>query len=230
MNSLAIVILGRSPGDNRLNYLLSLGGFQQIHEIPFIKASLDSDWISWENKKSPDNLGIGTGAAGCYLGHLAAWNLCVKHGYSAALILEDDAELTKYGKKHLRRVVEDFLANSFNIVHLGNDYKMSILNPLTLVMRHGVRYLAKDMFERLVLRFQLPKYSQNDFPFSSHAYLISDFMAVALTASPPNFLLPVDVLLNGMSQVRTNKVFRSRNQLFVQDHQRRNSQVDHIGR
>ena len=230
MKSTAIIILGRNVGDNRLNFLIDLGGFEKVFDVPFIDAELDSVWKSWKVQQVSKGLGIGKGAAGCYLAHLAAWKICNDHEYSAALILEDDAELTNYGHRQIHKVIEDFLDKDFNLLHLGNDYKVNTKNPIKLILNYGFRYLAKDTYERLILRFRSPRYSKNDFPFSTHSYLISKPMASALVSSEPNFLSPVDVLLNGISTVKNNKVYRTRNMLFVQERLGRPSRVTILGR
>jgi GR25 family glycosyltransferase involved in LPS biosynthesis len=230
MKSTAIIILGRNVGDNRLNFLIDLGGFEKVFDVPFIDAELDSVWKSWKVQQVSKGLGIGKGAAGCYLAHLAAWKICNDHEYSAALILEDDAELTNYGHRQIHKVIEDFHDRDFDLLHLGNDYKVNTKNPIKIILNYGFRYLAKDAYERLILRFRSPRYSKNDFPFSTHSYLISKRMASALVLSEPNFLSPVDVLLNGISTVKNNNVYRTRNILFVQERFDGPSRVTILGR
>ncbi len=230
MNNIAIIILGRESDDHRLDFLTSLTNIDKIIDVPFVDSSMNLNWTKWQDDNGNFPVGIGPGAAGCYLAHLAAWEIITSENLSAALILEDDALITKYGERYLGQVILDFSKNDFNVVHLGNDYKVGIRNPITLAMRHGIRHMLKAIYELVFLRFRPPAYFRNDFPFSTHAYLINKSMAKALSSETPSFLLPVDVFLNGISQVKRNKVFRIRSQVFVQMHTNRTSLVTNGGR
>jgi GR25 family glycosyltransferase involved in LPS biosynthesis len=230
MSDLVIIIIGRNSSDTRLDEISTIAKIDRVIEVAFMDSAKNPVWANWTQSLGNISIGIGPGAAGCFLAHVAAWKIIEQEKISAALILEDDAQITKYGEKFLHQITKDFLHNDFNIVHLGNDYKIGIRNPFTLAMRHGIRHMLKNHFERLVLRFFRPKYSKNDFPFSTHAYLVKNSMATALSSQLPNFLQPVDVFLNGMSQVKNNKIFRIRNQIFVQVHNKRSSLVNVAGR
>lgn len=226
----AIIIIGRNSSDTRLDEISYISKIDRVIEVPFIDAAKNPVWTNWKQTLGDISIGIGPGAAGCFLAHVAAWKIIEQEKISSALILEDDAQITKHGERFLHQITKDFVERDFNIVHLGNDYKTSIRNPITLAMRHGIRHMLKDYYERLCLRFFAPRYSRQDFPFSTHAYLIKNNMATMLSSHSPNFFQPVDVFLNGISQVKSNKVFRIRNQVFVQIHSKRSSLVNIAGR
>ena len=58
MKSTAIIVLGRNIGDNRLNFLKDLGGFEKVFDVPFIDAELDNVWKSWKIQQVSKGLGI----------------------------------------------------------------------------------------------------------------------------------------------------------------------------
>jgi len=184
--------------------------------IPFINSNEQPEWIEWTKKNSRQLGGIGPGAAGCLIGHRRAWEILEARDFDFAVVLEADAVVTSYGKKHLEEFVLNFKESGKNIIHLGSHEDNLLLPKFKNIVRWSLRNILKEIYERVILKFSKPITVARRFPFSTHAYLINRSAASELSKVPLNFLSPVDVLLNSYSQVTLNKIATVRTPLLVQ--------------
>ena len=224
-----MAILGEMPGG--IVDSLSEAGItaNQIHSIPFVEASTRPEWLSWQKILGSSDFGIGRGSGGCLLAHRDAWltfKAC-EHGY--LLVLEDDAVLTKYGRKHFIEALDWSVASDLSLIHLGDHAKFNAWKLMQILIQLNFREIAKIIYERFFLKFLSPRFAANQFPFSGHAYVLNTAFAIVLIQNPENFLYPVDVHLNAISQVSKNRVAKVRTPLFTQAEQRE-SQIKQRGR
>ena len=188
----------------------------EVVEIPFTYADTNTSWLNWKSSEQRAFGGIGAGAAGCLIGHRSAWERLTQSKFEMALILESDAELTKYGQQNLSTVIEAFDSFHWNILHLGTHVKIGTVFSLKNFLNLSPRIIAKELWERIFLKLTIPKFAGSQFPFSTHAYLIKRDAAVFLLEQEISFIAPIDVVLNSYSQVERNKIFRCRTPLIIQ--------------
>jgi len=224
-----VAIIG-IPNQNVLNNLLSDNTHSvKIHNVSFVEARSRFEWTSWLTDFGPNLLGIGAGSAGCLLAHRDAWATIESCEHDLLLVLEDDAVLTKYGKKYFSDIVHRFRHSDLQLLHLGDHIHYSVGYLAKLLVTLNIRELMRASYESFVLKAFKPKLSNNRFPFSGHAYLLNTEMARVLLSMPVNFLYPVDVHLNAISQVSKNKVAKIRTPMFIQAN-KRVSQIKERGR
>lgn len=197
--------------------------------VPFVVASDTPQWEKWNATKIGVELGVGLGASGCLIAHQNSWRMANRAKYPAILVLEDDSKITNFGKSNLRSVIYEFIDSNKNLLHLGSHEKNLITRPIHTLFQYGIRRYCKELLERFLLLPFPPKYANRQFPFSTHAYLMRPDFAAILLNLDFGFLTPVDVILNGMSQAKQNRIGRVRTPLFVQD-RRIKSRVEMNGR
>lgn len=188
----------------------------ELIEIPFTYADNHEVWKIWKNSELTAFGGIGAGAAGCLLGHHAAWEKLSQSAFEVALVLESDAQITKYGRAHLNSLIEMVNGFHWNLIHLGTHEKFANLFSARNFYNLSPRIIAKELWERIYLRTKNPKFAEMQFPYSTHAYLIRKDAATFLSQQEINFMAPVDVILNSYSQVKGNGIFRCRTPLINQ--------------
>lgn len=188
----------------------------ELIEIPFTYAETHPEWTRWNDRGQKAFGGIGAGAAGCLLGHRAAWMNLSNSKFQYAVIVESDAKFTKFGLRNLGAVTDDFKNRDWNLLHLGTHEKLSQIFSLRNVLRLSIRVVVKELVERVFLLSFRPKYAPRQFPFSTHAYLIKKDAAEFLINGKLDFMVPIDVVLNSYSQVAKNKVWRCRTPLIIQ--------------
>lgn len=201
----------------------------RIHSIPFVEASTRSEWLHWQKILGSDDFGIGRGSGGCLLAHRDAWQTSNACNHKFLLVLEDDAILTKYGEKHFINALNRAIASEFSLIHLGDHAKFNLWKMVRLLIQLNFREFVKVIYERFFLKFLIPRFATNQFPFSGHAYVLETSLARVLIRNSENFLYPVDVHLNAISQVPKNKVAKVRTPLFIQA-EKRESQIKQRGR
>jgi GR25 family glycosyltransferase involved in LPS biosynthesis len=185
-------------------------------EIPFTYAETHPDWIKWNGREQKNFGGIGAGAAGCLLGHRAAWEKLINSEFQYALIIESDAEITNFGLRNLGTVIDDFKNSDWNILHLGTHEKIGRILSVKNILNLSIRVIGKEIVEKVYLQLRRPRYAPRQFPFSTHAYLIKKEVAEFINGTEINFMVPIDVILNSYSQVAKNKVLRCRTPLITQ--------------
>lgn len=188
----------------------------ELIEIPFTYAEDHPEWIKWKDRELKNFGGIGAGAAGCLLGHRSAWKKLINSGFLYALILESDAEITKFGVRNLGTVIDDFKNSDWNILHLGTHEKIGRILSMKNILNLSIRVVTKEIVERVFLLSIRPRYAPRQFPFSTHAYLIKKEAAEFINETEIDFMVPIDVILNSYSQVAQNKVLRCRTPLITQ--------------
>jgi len=213
---LCIITIGNvtSAGASEITSALQ---FQvEVIEIPFTFADDDDDWKYWKTSESRAFGGIGAGAAGCLLGHRDAWVKLSQSSFEMAIILESDAHLTNYGKRHLGSLIRTVQSFHWNIIHLGTHENMvNVFSPRNFISL-SPRMVVKQFWEGVYLKTKSPKFAEMQFPYSTHAYLIRKEAAAFLSRQEINFMAPVDVTLNSYSQVKANSIFRCRAPLVIQ--------------
>jgi len=187
-----------------------------ILHIPFIISGDQPEWHEWTMKDERTLGGIGKGAAGCLIAHRRAWALLKSQGFKYAIVLESDAVLTTYGRKYLEKFILKLDERDENIIHLGSHEKNLLVPKFENISRWSFRNILLEIYEKYLLKFSSPVLVARKFPFSTHAYVINFKTASELLEISPNFLAPVDVLLNAFSQVRSNKIATVRTPLLVQ--------------
>lgn len=216
VESLCVVTIGNVSESLILKFTSIFQDEVELIEIPFTYAENHSEWIKWKSREQKNFGGIGPGAAGCLLGHRSAWNKIINSRFQYALILESDAEITKFGVRNLGTVIDDFKNSDWNILHLGTHEKIGRILSLKNILNLSIRVITKEIVERLYLLPKKPRYAPRQFPFSTHAYLIKKEAAEFINSTEINFLVPVDVILNSYSQVAKNKIWRCRTPLITQ--------------
>lgn len=216
VGSLCVITIGPVSGSliQEINSIFKDG--VELIEIPFTYAETHPEWIRWNNREQKTFGGIGAGAAGCLLGHHAAWFKLSDSKFQYAVIVESDAKLTRFGLRNLGAVIDDFKNHDWNLLHLGTHEKLSQIFSLNNVSRLSIRVVVKELVERLFLLSIRPKYAPRQFPFSTHAYVIKREAAEFLNSEKFDFMVPIDVLLNSYSQVAKNRVLRCRTPLITQ--------------
>ncbi len=188
----------------------------ELIEIPFTYAETHPEWIKWNNREQKTFGGIGAGAAGCLIGHRAAWEKLSDSRFQYAVIFESDAKFTRFGLKNLGAVIDDFKNNDWNLLHLGTHESPGQIFSFKNVLRLSIRVVFKELVERVFLLPFRPKYVPRQFPFSTHAYVIKKDAAEYLNSGKFDFMVPIDVVLNSYSQVARNRVLRCRTPLVIQ--------------
>lgn len=216
MVNFCLIIIGDSDlrVENELNKVFIKKPL--ILHIPFIISGDQPEWLEWTMKDGKTLAGIGQGAAGCLIAHRRAWALLQSQGFKYAMVLESDAELTRYGRKYLEKFILKLGERDENIIHLGSHEKNLLVAKFENISRWSLRNILLEIYEKYLLKFSIPVLAARKFPFSTHAYVINSETASELLEIPPNFLAPVDVLLNAFSQVRSNKIATVRTPLLVQ--------------
>lgn len=195
-----------------------------IHIIKFVEASSRDEWNKWINSKQSTKIGIGLGSGGCLLAHRDAWLTLRSCSHDILLVLEDDAIFTPFGKKHFKYFLNQIKKSNYLLVHLGSHIKYSLDSILRMFFKLNIRELVRVFLEYFLLKAFKPKLSDNRFPFSGHAYFLNSYLANILLDTPENFLYPVDVHLNSISQVSANRVASVRTPMMVQADKR----ISHI--
>lgn len=227
--SLLVIVLG--PLSTSLKQSLEkslIPGFALI-EVNFVDASTRTEWMDWDSNPSSQGLGVGKGAAGCWLAHKEAWTTANEKEYENILILEDDARITKYGARYLQHVVEEFMNSELRMLHLGDHESAVFLHPMRMVVSGNFRTIVKHFLDRIILYPLKPRLAFNRFPYSAHGYLLKKSMLPILIKNSPLFIFPVDVFLNSISQVRKNKAAAIRTPMIVQGNERE-SLINRYGR
>ena len=229
LNQLCVAILGEMP--TGIIDPLSEAGItaDQIHSVPFVEASTRSEWLNWQTVLGTKELGIGRGSAGCLLAHRDAWLTFNSCNHEYLLVLEDDVILTKYGKRHFAKSLSWSVRSDLSLIHLGDHVKFNAGKLAGLLTQLNLREFIKITYERFFLKFLSPRFVENQFPFSGHAYVLKTEFARVLIQNSENFLYPVDVHLNAISQVSKNKVAKVRTPILVQA-EKRESQIKQRGR
>lgn len=186
-------------------------------DVPFVFAEKSIEWINWIDRKNSTFGGIGSGAAGCLLAHRQAWLKLIHSHYDYALVLESDAKITKFGEKYLDYVLKTYENSIYSIMHLGNHITFSQVFSFDNLLNLSPRGITKEIWERVYLRYKPPKFANNQFPFSTHAYLIKKQAAEFLSNFEINFMAAIDVTLNSYSQTTRNNISRCRTPLFTQN-------------
>jgi len=187
-----------------------------ISYVPFIHAKQEPNYLHFQVNKSPNLNQISPGAAGCLIAHSKAWGIARESNSKCILILEDDAVLTKYGKSNLGNLLANFTSYNVNLLHLGHPLKAPLLPTPRKLFDLSLHVATKTIYESVILKFVQPKIARNQFPPSSHAYLISPTFADALYSIPLNFGMPIDVSIGALAQVKQHKIARVRTPLFLQ--------------
>jgi len=227
--SLLVIVLGPLSEELRLNLEQTLGSEFSLFQVEFVDASNRPEWLEWSSESDSKILGVGKGAAGCWLAHRQAWIEARESRCENVLILEDDARITKYGKRHLDQVIDEFNDSGYSILHLGDHERSIFFTPKLLIKSGNLRKIAKHFLERFVLYPLKPRIARNRFPYSAHAYLLNQSIIPVLIKNAPTFIFPVDVYLNAISQVPNNRVASVRTPLIVQANKRA-SLIDKFGR
>jgi len=227
--SLLVIVLGPLSEALKRNLESALTSEFLLTHVSFVDASNRSEWLEWSSDLESTQLGVGKGAAGCWLAHRQAWIEAKDSKYDNVLILEDDAKVTKYGLRHLSLVVEHFKQSEYSILHLGDHERSIFLTPRLLINSGNLRKVAKHFFERVIFYPFKPRIARNRFPYSAHAYLLDRSIIPVLIKNAPMFIFPVDVYLNAISQVPNNRVASVRTPLIVQANNR-DSLIDKFGR
>jgi GR25 family glycosyltransferase involved in LPS biosynthesis len=227
--SLLVIILG--PLSSLLNKSLesALGSEFSLMEVEFVDASNRTEWLEWDSGSSTRGMGVGKGAAGCWLAHKQAWTVANTSDCENILILEDDARITKYGTRHLQQTVEMFKNSNLTMLHLGDHERAIFLQPIRMLISGNIRIILKHILERIIFYPLKPKFALARFPFSAHGYLLKRSILPNLIKSAPLLIFPVDVFLNAISQVQKNRTASVRTPLIVQA-QNRESLIDKLGR
>lgn len=229
MSKLCVAILGEIPTGIVDSLSQAEIAADRIHSIPFVEASTRTEWLNWQKNLGSGDFGIGRGSGGCLLAHRDAWLTFKACDHDFLLVLEDDAILTTYGKKHFAQALNWSVASELSLIHLGDHAKYNLWALLRLLIQLKFREFVKIIFERFFLKFLIPRFATNQFPFSGHAYVLKTSLARVLIKNSENFLYPVDVHLNAISQVSKNRVAKVRTPIFVQAEQRE-SQIKQRGR
>lgn len=227
--SLLVIILGPTSDSLTKNLKTAIKSEFSVSEVAFVDASKRAEWVKWSSDSDSMQVGVGKGAAGCWLAHMQAWHEAKDSNYENVLILEDDAKITKYGMRHLWSIIKQFQDSDYLILHLGDHERSIFFTPNLLVKSGNLRKIAKHFLERFVLYPLKPRLAPNRFPYSAHAYLLNQSIIPVLIKNAPTFIFPVDVYLNAISQVPNNRVASVRTPLIVQANTRA-SLIDKLGR
>ncbi len=227
--SLLVIVLGPLTGSLSQSLQRALGSNYSLIEVGFVDASNRPEWIEWNSDSSSKGMGVGKGAAGCWLAHKQAWSSANSSDFQNILILEDDAKFTKYGMRHLQQAIELFKNSNLSMLHLGDHERAIFLQPKRMLIAGNLRLILRDVLERILLYPLKPRLALNRFPFSAHGYLIKRTMLPNLIQDTPLLIFPVDVFLNAISQVQRNRVASVRTPLIVQS-QSRESLIEKLGR
>lgn len=202
-----------------------------IHKIPFVEADSRQEWIQWKVRTGAlqPGIGIGAGAAGCAIGHIEAWKTLEECEHDFLIVLEDDAQFTKYGERYFRFLIDRLSHSGLRLIHLGDHVKFTAQHFLSCLVKLQIREIVRLIVERKFLVFFRPKFALNQFPFSGHAYVIDRETAKIAITESYSFLFPIDVFLNSISQVPRNLTARIRTPLIVQSNLRE-SQIKIRGR
>ena len=216
MDNFCLILIG--DGDLRVENQLNEAFARKplVFHIPFVDSREQPEWLEWNKTNTRVLGGIGQGAAGCLIAHRRAWELLKNQGIKNAIVLESDAELTRYGKKHLKNFILGLRDGEENIIHLGSHEKNLLVPKFANFLRWSWRSISREVYERGFLKLSIPILVARKFPFSTHAYVINLSTACDLLETELNFLTPVDVLLNAYSQVKANRIATVRTPLVVQ--------------
>ena len=220
LNNLCVAIIGETPP--HILAVLSAAGVEtsQIHSIPFVEASTRSEWQSWKKSLDSSDFGIGSGSGGCLLAHHDAWRTWENCQHEFLLVLEDDVIFTRYGGQYFESVLDQLVSSDLSLLHLGDHTKYDLRILTKMFFALNVREIFKFIYERLLLKFFSPRFASKQFPYSGHAYILRTDLAKILTQESENFLYPVDVHLNAISQVAKNKVAKVRTPILIQANER----------
>ena len=198
-------------------------------QVDFVDASNRTEWLEWDSSSFSSGLGVGKGAAGCWLAHKQAWAFANASEFENILILEDDARITKYGERYLQQTVELFMNSDLTMLHLGDHERAIFLQPIRMLFAGNMRLVVKHILERVVFYPHKPRIALARFPYSAHAYLLKRAVLPILIKDAPQLIFPVDVFLNAISQVQKNRAGSVRTPLIIQGRDRE-SLIDKLGR
>ena len=147
--SLLVIVLG--PISNCLNESLksTLSSGFALMQVDFVDASNRTEWLEWDSSSFSSGLGVGKGAAGCWLAHKQAWAFANASEFENILILEDDARITKYGERYLQQTVELFMNSDLTMLHLGDHERAIFLQPIRMLFAGNMRLVVKHILERV---------------------------------------------------------------------------------
>jgi GR25 family glycosyltransferase involved in LPS biosynthesis len=213
----------RSP-DSVIGKDLSFSDTFQVHWLPAVDATTDPRWLERDNPM--DSFEIGRGAAGCLLAHQDAWKAIsdLPRGIYA-IVLESDAVMTDFGRKHLDEVLERSGSLNANLVqlatgrgHLANGHRQSL----------GVQAArVKDVVEQRLMPFFPPQLVQS-YGMGTIAYALRPKYAQWLSKQRLGFGIPVDNWLRVWALDNRHEIFRCRQDCWRESG--RVSSIEHVGR
>lgn len=224
---LDVLVISFQPIDSGLHgQLVTLGvPDNRVTHIPAVDVSEDPRWTA-----SPKRGRIGPGAAGCLLAHRDAWStwLSLDGRSDMALVLEDDASITDYGRRWTTTCIEDFSSEGLELLQLGVVPQAGVLKALTTKSAANVFSVVNSSLEQSnLMNKRRPQYSRLC-GWGTHAYLISASCADMLLTWDFGFLMPIDSWFRALSYVPARKFARTRQMLWSANG--RASMIDQMGR
>lgn len=217
---ICVAIIGNPNSSIATTVKSSTFFFENVHYIPFVEAKFRVEWTEWLERSKSSQVGIGSGSAGCLLAHRDSWKTFQNCDHQTLLVLEDDAIFTKYGLRYFSSICNYFHKSDLLLLHLGDHENFSFKKLISLVKGFDTRKLLKLVYEKVYLKAFRPQIARNRFPYSGHAYLIDSELAKLMFSNPPNFMYPIDVHLNSVSQVQKNRVAEVRTPILIQGNNR----------
>lgn len=172
--------------------------------------------------------------AGCWLGHILAYNKMIENCNSFALIVEDDAIIPKNFAAKLSQIVENLSDLGIDAIQIGfvdvsrwshftrilldNLWKIEVMS-LSLVANLKLPFLDKLLSSRVRVKRSLltQKVTQgvglgwlrpDDFKPGTHAYVVSKEFAKILKLSNNPIFFSADQLLISLSKMCTFSMWR----------------------
>lgn len=213
---LHVITLGSRPTKTINEMQANLEKEIIVSHIPFVEADKDDDYLRFQERRNSVMHQISIGAAGCFLAHRKAWRIASESRDSFALVLEDDAILTAFGKRELGNLLRGLPQFNLNLLHLGHPLKSPFLPTPRRLRQLSIDIALKTIYESVLLKFTQPRVAKHQFPPSAHAYLISKSFALGLYSNPLCFTMPVDIAISALAQVKQHEIGRVRTPLFIQ--------------
>jgi GR25 family glycosyltransferase involved in LPS biosynthesis len=192
--------------------------------IRAVNASMDKRWLDRSDESG--DLEIGRGAAGCLLAHQDAWRAAADMSDDDdIIILESDAVMTTFGRKHLNSILEQGRATGANLIQLGTGRGHSSSSQSRTV---GVQVAsAKDFIEQRLLKIFPPLIVQA-YGMGTVAYALRPRYAKWLARQRLGFGVPVDNWLRMWSLDARHSIYRCRQDCWQETG--RQSGIDIAGR
>jgi len=191
--------------------------------IPAVIAAKDPRWL--KSNAARESLTIGLGAAGCLLAHIDAWQTIATANDQYAIVLESDAQLTKYGRKWIKSVVSRAQEADMDLIQLGTNRDRDTFGSLSALGE--IRYVAESFVELHLMQTMSPTFQQS-FAAGCHAYLVSRNKAAWLAEWVPDFRIPIDQWLHVLARDPRHRIFRTRQDLWTTSG--RPSEIEVLGR